>query len=147
LYQGKVFENILLKFKEGRIHEATSSNTKAMNAILDTDEGARYVGEFAIGLNPFVNKPMLDTFHMNIEEVSLVEAISRAGRDLAHFHLCESNGSILGSGHLDLAAVFAALDEIEYRGFVSVKVYRHPWKVGAETSIRYLYHLLEGQGT
>jgi aminopeptidase len=61
LYQGKVFENILLKFKDGRIHEGTSSNTKAMNAILDTDEGARYVGEFAIGLNPFVNKPMLDT--------------------------------------------------------------------------------------
>jgi aminopeptidase len=61
LYQGKVFENILLKFKEGRIYEATSSNTKALNAILDTDEGARYVGEFAIGLNPFVKKPMLDT--------------------------------------------------------------------------------------
>ena len=61
LYQGKVFENILLKFREGRIVEATSSNTKALNAILDTDEGARYVGEFAIGVNPYVTKAMLDT--------------------------------------------------------------------------------------
>jgi aminopeptidase len=41
--------------------EATSSNTKDLNIILDTDEGARYVGEFAIGVNPFVNKAMLDT--------------------------------------------------------------------------------------
>ncbi len=61
LYQGKVFENILLKFKDGKIVEATSSNTKALNAILDTDEGARYIGEFAIGVNPYVTKAMLDT--------------------------------------------------------------------------------------
>ena len=32
-----------------------------MNAILDTDEGARYIGEFALGLNPYVEKPMCDT--------------------------------------------------------------------------------------
>ena len=48
-------------FQDGKIVEATSSNTEAMNRIFDTDEGARYVGEFAIGLNPYVNKPMLDT--------------------------------------------------------------------------------------
>jgi len=91
-------------------------------------------------------KPMLDTFHMNIEEVSLTEAIHRAGSHLAHFHICESNGSILGSGHLNLAAVFTALDRIEYRGFASVKVYRHAWKLGAESSIKYLHDLLEGRG-
>ena len=90
-------------------------------------------------------KPMLDTFHMNIEEVSLTEPIHRAGRHLAHFHLCESNGSLLGSGHLNLGAVFAALDKIEYRGFASVKVYRDAWKAGAESSIKYLRNLLESQ--
>ena len=61
LYDGKVFENMRLRFKDGKIVEATSSDTKAMNHILDADEGARYVGEFAIGLNPYVTKPMLDT--------------------------------------------------------------------------------------
>jgi len=61
LYQGKVFENVVLKFKNGKVVEATSSDTEGMNAILDTDEGARYVGEFAIGVNPFVNQAMLDT--------------------------------------------------------------------------------------
>jgi len=61
LYEGKVFSDIVLKFKDGKIVEATSSNTEAMNRIFDTDEGARYVGEFAIGVNPYVTKPMLDT--------------------------------------------------------------------------------------
>lgn len=61
LYQGKVFDNNVLKFKDGKVVEATGSNTKDLNIILDTDEGARYVGEFAIGVNPFVNKAMLDT--------------------------------------------------------------------------------------
>ena len=49
-----------LVFKNGKIVEATSSNTEALNAVLDTDEGARYVGEFAIGVNPYVTSPMLD---------------------------------------------------------------------------------------
>lgn len=91
-------------------------------------------------------KPMLDSFHMNIEEVSLTEPIYRASPNLVHFHVCESNGSFLGSGHLNLPAVFAALNKIEYRGFASVKVYRHSWEVGAEQSIRYLQSLLDGKG-
>ena len=53
-------ENLRLVFKDGKIIEATSSDTAALNAVLDTDEGARYVGEFAIGVNPYVTKPMLD---------------------------------------------------------------------------------------
>jgi aminopeptidase len=61
LYDGTVFENMSLKFKDGKIVEGTSSNTKAMNHIFDADEGARYVGEFAIGLNPYITRPMLDT--------------------------------------------------------------------------------------
>lgn len=60
LYDGKRFENVRLVFKDGKIVEATSSNTKAMNAIFDTDPGARYVGEFSFGFNPFVHHPMCD---------------------------------------------------------------------------------------
>jgi len=61
LYDGKVFTDIKLTFKDGKLTKALSSNTDAMNRIFDTDEGARYVGEFAIGVNPFVTRPMLDT--------------------------------------------------------------------------------------
>ena len=90
-------------------------------------------------------KPMLDSFHMNIEETSLTEPILRAANQLAHFHLCESNGGFLGSGHLNLSSIFAALGKVGYRGFVSVKVYRHPWRMGAEKSIHHLQQLLQRQ--
>jgi sugar phosphate isomerase/epimerase len=83
-------------------------------------------------------KPMLDSFHMNIEEKSLTEPIQRVGRELAHFHLCESNGNVLGSGHLDVKPMLDALDAIKYPGYVSLKIYRQPWAVGAEASVPYL---------
>jgi len=58
---GVTHENVRLEFKEGKIITATSSNTEKLNEVLDTDEGARYVGEFAIGVNPYITKPMKDT--------------------------------------------------------------------------------------
>ena len=60
LENGIKHEHVRLVFKDGKIVEATSSNTEALNAVLDTDAGARYVGEFAIGVNPYVTSPMLD---------------------------------------------------------------------------------------
>ncbi|MEX1307426.1 MAG: aminopeptidase [Eubacteriales bacterium] len=59
--RGFKFENIKLTFKDGKIVDATSNNSELMNKIFDTDEGARFVGEFAIGVNPFITKPMGDT--------------------------------------------------------------------------------------
>ncbi len=61
LYQGQVFENNRLTFEQGKIVKAESNDTARMNAILDTDEGARYVGEFAIGVNPYITKAIKDT--------------------------------------------------------------------------------------
>ncbi len=61
VYQGVTFENICLKFKDGKIVEATANDTKRINEILDTDEGARYIGEFSLGVNPYIEKPMKDT--------------------------------------------------------------------------------------
>ena len=60
VYLGSSFDNIRLAFKKGRIVEATSSNTKRLNEILDSDAGARYIGEFAIGFNPHILEPMRD---------------------------------------------------------------------------------------
>lgn len=57
---GFKFENVCLTFKDGKIIDATANDTKKLNAILDTDEGARYVGEFALGVNPYITKPMGD---------------------------------------------------------------------------------------
>ena len=54
------FEDVRLVFKDGKIIEATANNSAAANAIFDTDEGARYVGEFAIGVNPYVKNAIGD---------------------------------------------------------------------------------------
>jgi aminopeptidase len=60
LYSGTKFENVCLEFKDGKVIRATSNNTKRLNEILDTDPGARYVGEFSLGFNPYILNPMCD---------------------------------------------------------------------------------------
>jgi len=60
IYRGETHNDIRLVFNKGKIVEATSTNTQKLNEVLDTDEGARYVGEFAIGLNPFCTRAMKD---------------------------------------------------------------------------------------
>jgi aminopeptidase len=60
LYAGTKFENVRLEFNDGKIVNASANNTKKLNEILDTDAGARYVGEFAIGFNPYIQNPMCD---------------------------------------------------------------------------------------
>jgi aminopeptidase len=59
-YNGFVFENVKLTFKDGKIVEASANDTKRLEKILDTDEGSRYLGEFALGVNPYILNPMKD---------------------------------------------------------------------------------------
>ncbi|AGA69073.1 leucyl aminopeptidase (aminopeptidase T) [Desulfitobacterium dichloroeliminans LMG P-21439] len=61
LYQGFTYENIVLEFKEGKVVKATANDTERIEKIFNTDEGARYIGEFAIGVNPYILHPMKDT--------------------------------------------------------------------------------------
>jgi len=61
VYQGVTYENISLEFKNGKIIKASANNTERINKVLDTDEGARYTGEFSIGVNPYITKPLKDT--------------------------------------------------------------------------------------
>jgi len=60
LYSGTKFENVRLEFKDGKIIKATANNTRRLNEILDTDPGARYIGEFSLGFNPYILDPMCD---------------------------------------------------------------------------------------
>lgn len=61
VYQGFTYENIKLEFKNGKIVNATANDTERINKVFDTDEGARYVGEFAVGVNPYITKAMKET--------------------------------------------------------------------------------------
>ncbi|NOU95251.1 aminopeptidase [Paenibacillus sp. LMG 31456] len=61
VHAGITFENISFRFENGKIVEATSSDSKRINEVLDTDDGARHIGEFSIGFNPYILTPMKDT--------------------------------------------------------------------------------------
>jgi aminopeptidase len=61
VYQGVTYENVKLTFKNGKIIRAESNDSQRLNHIFDTDEGARYIGEFSLGVNPYILKPMKDT--------------------------------------------------------------------------------------
>ena len=62
-YRGEVFNNVHFKVKNGKIIEASSDNTDKLNEILDIDEGARYFGEFAFGVNTMIKEPMMDILY------------------------------------------------------------------------------------
>lgn len=62
LHEGYVYNDIKFTFKDGKIIKATAASYEdKLNKILDTDENARYIGEFSLGLNPFISHPMKDT--------------------------------------------------------------------------------------
>lgn len=60
IYQGHVHEDVRLRFEKGRVVEASSSDPEHLEEVLDSDEGARHVGEFAIGFHPHIRRPMKD---------------------------------------------------------------------------------------
>jgi aminopeptidase len=60
IYQGTNYDNIRLEFENGKVVKATSNETKKLNDVLDSDAGARYVGEFSIAFNPHILHPIRD---------------------------------------------------------------------------------------
>jgi D-psicose/D-tagatose/L-ribulose 3-epimerase len=75
------------------------------------------VGSSAVGV-------MLDTFHMNMEEFDLTDAIRRAGSKLVHFQANENNRGFVGSGHIDWPAIARALRDVAYRGPIVLEPFR-----------------------
>ncbi len=61
MHDGFTYTDIALTFENGKIVKATANDTERINKALDIDAGGRYVGEFAIGVNPYITKPMKDT--------------------------------------------------------------------------------------
>ncbi len=78
-------------------------------------------------------KLLADTFHMNIEEPDIPASLKAAGKLVGHVHLADTNREAPGHGHLDVAAVLAALDQIGYQGYLSFEVFPAP---DARTAIR-----------
>jgi len=81
--------------------------------------------EQALMLKDMINrdniKIHLDTYHMNIEEKSFYEATLLAGDNLMHYHLCENDRGIPGTGLVDWDDIFKALAEINYTGYAALE--------------------------
>jgi len=63
----------------------------------------------------------LDTYHMNVEEKSYYKATKLAGKNLIHYHLCENDRGIPGTGLVDWDGIFRALAEIGYDGYAALE--------------------------
>jgi len=71
-------------------------------------------------------KLQLDTYHMNMEEDSIAEAIRLAGSHIGHFHCAASNRKLPGQGHIDWASVKTALDDVDYQGAMVIETFPNP---------------------
>lgn len=98
------------------------------------------VAKFVRALNRKSLRLMVDTFHMNIEESSLLEPLNGIRDILVHVHLSDSNRGVLGSGHFPIADFIRALKRIGYAGYCSIGVY-HSDASRAEAIERSLKHL------
>ncbi len=107
VYEGFTFENVRFRFEEGRIVEAEANNTERLNEILDTDEGARYIGEFALGVNPYIMEPMRDTlfdekingsFHLT--PGSTYDECSNGNKSAIHWDLVNIQREDYGGGEI-----------------------------------------------
>ena len=68
----------------------------------------------------------LDTFHMNIEETDMAEAIRYSGDKLGYLHLADNTRRYPGTGTIDFKKVVDALIDIDYKGFMSVECFQYP---------------------
>ncbi|MBK5262302.1 MAG: sugar phosphate isomerase/epimerase [Peptostreptococcaceae bacterium] len=81
----------------------------------------------------------LDTFHMNIEESSLVEAIKKTGNKLGYLHVADNNRKIPGNGSINFSEIFNTLKQVQYTGYVSVECL--PGEDGVKTANKALIYL------
>jgi aminopeptidase len=108
-YAGQTFENVRLTFKNGRIVEASAKeNSEKLNMILDTDDGARHIGEFAIGVNPIIMEPIGDilfdekisgSFHFTPGKAYENEA-DNSNRSAIHWDMVQIQRSDYGGGQI-----------------------------------------------
>lgn len=107
IYHSKRFENVWLKFSKGKIVDASANDTKAIQEIFDTDSGARYVGEFAIGVNPYIMEPMGDilfdekicgSFHFTPGQA--YELCDNGNRSAVHWDLVSIQRKEWGGGEI-----------------------------------------------
>jgi D-psicose/D-tagatose/L-ribulose 3-epimerase len=85
-----------------------------LNTAADAAALCDQVGHPNIGI-------LFDTFHANIEEKDIAQGYRTVGRHLKHVHTCENDRGIPGSGHVEWTAVFQALKDLKYDGWLTIE--------------------------
>jgi aminopeptidase len=104
---GVEFNNIKLIFKDGKIIDFDCNNKEKFKEILDTDEGSRYLGEFAFGLNPYCKEPIKDilfdekmTSSIHLAIGSSYDDCNNGNKSSIHLDLIQSHKKELGGGKI-----------------------------------------------
>ena len=104
---GVTYEWVRLTFKNGRVVDADANEPERLRQMLDTDEGSRYLGEFALGVNPLIDRPMKDTLYDEKIGGSLHVALGQAyeeadngNRSSIHWDLVQIQTPKWGGGEL-----------------------------------------------
>lgn len=109
LFEGVTFENIRLVFERGKVVEATCSDAERFNRILDRDRGSRFLGEFALGVNPRVKTPIKDTlfdekisgsFHLALGDSVNEGDVDNGNRSQIHWDLISIQTKAWGGGEI-----------------------------------------------
>jgi len=107
LYSGTKFENVRLEFQKGKVVKASSSNSRRLNEILDTDPGARYTGEFSLGFNPYILNPMCDILFdekicgsLHLTPGQAYEECDNGNRSAVHWDMVLIQRPDWGGGHI-----------------------------------------------
>ena len=122
--------------KAGILLPVEAINRYETNFLTTAEEADQFIREIdsdAIGLH-------LDTFHMNIEEVSIEEAIKNHAKRLIHIHLADSNRWAPGMGHLNFQSILSTLRETGYPGYLGLECLPMP---NAQRAAEYAFHYLE----
>jgi len=106
-YYGTIYENVRLEFKDGKIIKATGNYENKINELFDTDEGARYIGEFALGVNPYLTKPIKDilfdekiTGSFHLTPGSSYDFASNGNKSAIHWDLVSIQNPEYGGGEI-----------------------------------------------
>ncbi|HDY74037.1 MAG TPA: sugar phosphate isomerase/epimerase [Euryarchaeota archaeon] len=117
-------------------------NRYETNFINTVEEGVSFLQK--LGITQV--KLLVDTFHMNIEEKSIIESLKAAKHKLSHVHLVDSNRLAPGQGHVDFKSVIRTLQDIGYEGYLSAEILPKPDdETAARLNIMHVRKLLSEQ--
>jgi aminopeptidase len=98
-YRGFTFEGVCFTFKDGRIIDVQGNDSARINSILDTDDGARFIGEFALGVNPCITRPIVDTL-FDEKMAGSLHFTPGAGDTKVHWDLVQCHLAKYGGGEI-----------------------------------------------